>query len=114
MPLWQMETISVLILNTMLCLNVAMVAADLEGIAKGMGMVMVWAVLAVAVLMHSFSIGVFAVGAGCHATSSWGWKQTVSVLLAASSGICFLMEYRNNHPLFLGPLPFPVRIRRWS
>ena len=43
MPLWQMETISVLILNTMLCLNVAMVAANFEGIAKGMGMV--WAVL---------------------------------------------------------------------
>jgi hypothetical protein len=104
-----METISVLILNTMLCLNVAMVAANFEGIAKGMGMVMVWAVL-----VHSFSIGIFAVGAGCHATSSWGWNQTVAVLLAASSGICFLMEYRNNPPIFLGPLPFPVRIRRWS
>jgi hypothetical protein len=112
MPLWQMETISVLILNTMLCLNVAMVAANFEGIAKSMGMV--WAVLAVAVLRHSFSIGIFAVGAGCHATSSWGWNPTVAVHLAASSGICFLMEYRNNPPLFLGPLPFPVRIRRWS
>jgi hypothetical protein len=109
---WEMEAISFLAFDAWVCLNIAVLTAGFEGIEKGVGLA--WAVVAVAALMCRFSIGVFAVGAYFHATNSWSWNPAMAVLFAASPGICFLIECRINQLLFLGPLPFLGRIRRWS
>jgi hypothetical protein len=110
-PSWEVELISVIIFNLLLCLKVVVLAAGFEGIENGMGLT--WAIVALAALMCRFSIGPFGIGACFQITSAWGWNPTMAVLFATGPTICFLIGCHINKTLFLGPLPFPNKIWRW-
>lgn len=111
-PAWEVELISLLVFALMLSLNIAVLAAGFEGIENGMGLV--WAVVAFAGLMCRFSIGLFGIGACFQVVNAWGWNPAMAVLFAAGPSICFLIGCRINQTLFLGPLPFLNRFRRWN